>query len=170
MPSNSLTVTIKAAACNPNYQGCHMQPQQLGQPHATLTVGAARHGLVGAGGVLGLRPPLRARGLGFALAVCTSPSRFSLCAHNNKMNSCITIKWIHLFCTAKINEFIYFVLQKKYGFIVYEFICQMSSYLYKTRRNYLHLNWTIDHNICTTTPPPCHLVFYNLYTVSNIFF
>jgi hypothetical protein len=36
----------------------------LGQPHATLTVGAARHGLVGAGGVLGLCP----RGSHYALA------------------------------------------------------------------------------------------------------
>jgi hypothetical protein len=42
-------------------------------------VGAAGHGLVGSGGVLGHRP----RGLRYALAARALPSRFALRAHNN---------------------------------------------------------------------------------------
>ncbi len=85
--------------------------------YRTLMVRAAGHGLVGARGVLGLRPrgsryalaacatrsrlALRAHDLGFALAVRATRSRLGLCPDNNYMSSLITIKWIHLFCTAK---------------------------------------------------------------------
>jgi hypothetical protein len=71
------TLTIGAAARNPNYRGCRTQPYLSGQPHATLTVGAAGHGLVGAGGVLGLCP----RGLCYVLTARASPSWLALRAH-----------------------------------------------------------------------------------------
>ncbi len=47
------------------------------------------------------RLALRARSMGFALAVCAMRPRFGLRPDNIYMNSFITIKWIHLFCTAK---------------------------------------------------------------------
>jgi hypothetical protein len=71
-------------------------------------VRAAGRGLVGARGVLGLRPrgsrfalaarttrprlALRTHDLGFALAVCATRLRLGLCPDNNEMNSFITIK------------------------------------------------------------------------------
>jgi hypothetical protein len=39
-----------------------------------------------------LRLALRARDLGFSLAVCATCSRLGLCPDNNEMNSFITIK------------------------------------------------------------------------------
>ncbi len=79
------------------------------------------------------------------------------------MNSCITIKWIHLFCTAKINEFNYFALQK-----IYEFIVEMNSYVkwfhtfYKNVIKIFLQNWTIDHNIHyhSTLVCPCSSNFF----------
>ncbi len=79
------TLTIGATACNPNYRssrvypnyrGSRMQPLLSGLPHATLMVGAAGRGLVGAGGELGLRP----RGSHCALAACTARLRHALAA------------------------------------------------------------------------------------------
>ncbi len=82
------TLTIRAAARNPNYWGCRT-PSWLA---------------------------LRARGLGFALAVCTMRSQqLNEFIYYNWMNSFILHcknKWIHLFCTAKniwihtLNKFI----------------------------------------------------------------
>ncbi len=60
------TLTVGAAGCTPT----------VGAAGCTLTVGAAGRGLVGAGGMLGLRP----RGLHYALAAWALPSWFALCA------------------------------------------------------------------------------------------
>jgi hypothetical protein len=79
-PLPNATLTIGATARNPNYRGSHVypnyrgsrtQPLLSGQPHATLTVGAAGCSLVGAGGELGLRP----HSSHCALAACAHGSR-----------------------------------------------------------------------------------------------
>ncbi len=55
-------------------QGSRMHPNWSGQPNATLTVGAAGRGLVGAGDELGIRP----RGSRCALAACAAHSQLVL--------------------------------------------------------------------------------------------
>jgi hypothetical protein len=58
----------------------------LGQPHATLTVGAAGRGLVRAGGVLRLCPGGSRYALaasGFALAALATRSRLLFCTAKN---------------------------------------------------------------------------------------
>ena len=52
---------------------------------------------------------LRARHLGFALAICATRLRLGLRPDNNEMNSFITIKWIHRILHCK-NQWIH--LQK----------------------------------------------------------
>ncbi len=139
-PLPNATLTIGATARNPNYQGSRVYPNYRGsltQPwlsgllHATLMVRAAGHGLVGAGGELGLCP----RGLSCMLAAHAAHSRHILaaCARSH-----------FLFCTAKIYEFILYMNSYLYEFIffkckkcmnsywihhLYEFISCMNSYI-----------------------------------------
>jgi hypothetical protein len=63
------TLTVGAAGCT----------QTIGATGCTRTVGAAGRGLVGAGGVLGLRPC----GSRYALAAQASPTWFVLCANGS---------------------------------------------------------------------------------------
>ncbi len=107
-PRPNATLTIGATARNPNYpgsrvypnyRGCRTQPQQLGQPHATLMVRAAGRGLVGAGGVLGLRPC----GSRYALPVRALPSRFVLHAHSSGFALAVRITR-----SQQSNEFMYY--------------------------------------------------------------
>ncbi len=70
------------------------------------------------------------------------------------MNSFITIKWIHLFCTARIYEFIYCMNSCLYKFIylnhwihrIYEFLYCMNSCILKQKKSRVGLE------PCTTKP------------------
>ncbi len=54
-------------------------------------------------------------------------------------------------------------------------LCILYEFVHSTRWEIkiLHWNWTIEHNICTTTPPPCHLaelvflIIYILYVTHD---
>jgi hypothetical protein len=103
-PLPNAILTIGATACNPNYWGSHVypnywgsrtQPLLSGLPHATLTVGAAGHGLVGAGGEVGLCP----RSSCCTVAACTARSQLILRARSALAARAAYLRL--LFCTAK---------------------------------------------------------------------